>query len=169
MESSMPVLVSSVLESSSSPNCEYDRIGTGWQRARPCPRSYPPPVFIVTADSRDASKSQPRVLSRQDAERELRTAKSLKTRPSRDRILTRFSCGAKTSINHPPQRLSTKKAAPRGAAFARSFLLIVTQNLFQHIHGRAANRISLSGIEKIAYLDFRPNAHGAIAYIAHMF
>ena len=166
----MPVLVSSVLESSSSPNCEYGRIGTGWQRARPCPRSYPPPpVFIVTADSRDASKSQPRVLSRQDAERELRTAKSLKTRPSRDRILTRFPCGAKTSINHPPQRLSTKKAAPRGAAFARSFLLIVTQNLFQHIHGRAANRISLSGIEKIAYLDFRPNAHGAIAYIARMF
>ena len=164
----MPVLVSSVLESSSSPNCEYGRIGTGWQRARPCPRSYPP-VFIVTADSRDASKSQPRVLSRQDAERELRTAKSLKTRPSRDRILTRFPCGAKTSINHPPQRLSTKKAAPRGAAFARSFLLIVTQNLFQHIHGRAANRISLSGIEKIAYLDFRPNAHGAIAYIARMF
>lgn len=165
----MPVLVSSVLESSSSPNCEYGRIGTGWQRARPCPRSYPPPVFIVTADSRDASKSQPRVLSRQDAERELRTAKSLKTRPSRDRILTRFPCGAKTSINHPPQRLSTKKAAPRGAAFARSFLLIVTQNLFQHIHGRAANRISLSGIEKIAYLDFRPNAHGVIAYIARMF
>ena len=38
----MPVLVSSVLESSSSPNCEYGRIGTGWQRARPCPRSYPP-------------------------------------------------------------------------------------------------------------------------------
>lgn len=49
------------------------------------------------------------------------------------------------------------------------FLLIVTQNLFQHIHRRAANRISLSGIEKIAYLDFRPNAHGAIAYIARMF
>ena len=115
------------------------------------------------------TKSQPRVLSRQDAERELRTAKSLKTRPSRDRILTRFPCGAKTSIDHPPQRLSTKKAAPRGAAFARSFLLIVIQNLFQHIHRRAANRISLSGIEKIAYLDFRPNAHGAIAYIARMF
>lgn len=127
------------------------------------------PVFIVTADSRDASKSQPRVLSRQDAERELRTAKSLKTRPSRNRILTRFPCGVKTSINHPPQRLSTKKAAPRGAAFARSFLLIVTQKLFQHIHRRAANRIFLSGIEKIAYLDFRPNAHGAIAYIARMF
>ena len=53
--------------------------------------------------------------------------------------------------------------------FTRSFLLIVTQNLFQHIHRRAANRISLSGIEKIAYLDFRPNAHGAIAYIARMF
>lgn len=115
------------------------------------------------------TKSQPRVLSRQDAERELRTAKSLKTRPSRNRILTRFPCGAKTSINHPPQRLSTKKAAPRGAAFARSFLLIVTQKLFQHIHRRAANRIFLSGIEKIAYLDFRPNAHGAIAYIARMF
>ena len=129
----------------------------------------PPHVFIVTADSRDASKSQPRVLSRQDAERELRTAKSLKTRPSRNRILTRFPCGVKTSINHPPQRLSTKKAAPRGAAFARSFLLIVTQKLFQHIHRRAANRIFLSGIEKIAYLDFRPNAHGAIAYIARMF
>ena len=80
-----------------------------------------------------------------------------------------ISMRSKTSINHPPQRLSTKKAAPRGAAFARSFLLIVTQNLFQHIHRRAANRISLSGIEKIAYLDFRPNAHGAIAYIARMF
>ena len=132
-------------------------------------RGVTPPDFIVTADSRDASKSQPRVLSRQDAERELRTAKSLKTRPSRNRILTRFPCGVKTSINHPPQRLSTKKAAPRGAAFARSFLLIVTQKLFQHIHRRAANRIFLSGIEKIAYLDFRPNAHGAIAYIARMF
>ena len=132
-------------------------------------RGVTPPVFIVTADSRDASKSQPRVLSRQDAERELRTAKSLKTRPSRNRILTRFPCGVKTSINHPPQRLSTKKAAPRGAAFACSFLLIVTQKLFQHIHRRAANRIFLSGIEKIAYLDFRPNAHGAIVYIARMF
>ena len=127
------------------------------------------PRFYRNSDSRDASKSQSRVLSRQDAERELRTAKSLKTRPSRNRILTRFPCGVKTSINHPPQRLSTKKAAPRGAAFARSFLLIVTQKLFQHIHRRAANRIFLSGIEKIAYLDFRPNAHGAIAYIARMF
>ena len=132
-------------------------------------RGVTPPRFYRNSDSRDASKSQPRVLSRQDAERELRTAKSLKTRPSRNRILTRFPCGVKTSINHPPQRLSTKKAAPRGAAFARSFLLIVTQKLFQHIHRRAANRIFLSGIEKIAYLDFRPNAHGAIVYIARMF
>ena len=132
-------------------------------------RGVTPPRFYRNSDSRDASKSQSRVLSRQDAERELRTAKSLKTRPSRNRILTRFPCGVKTSINHPPQRLSTKKAAPRGAAFARSFLLIVTQKLFQHIHRRAANRIFLSGIEKIAYLDFRPNAHGAIAYIARMF
>ena len=186
----MPVLVSlSVLESSSlglightfcpiSPDQSILLIlaelrvwqNRHWMAAREAVSAeLPPPVFIVTADSRDASKSQPRVLSRQDAERELRTAKSLKTRPSRNRILTRFPCGVKTSINHPPQRLSTKKAAPRGAAFARSFLLIVTQKLFQHIHRRAANRIFLSGIEKIAYLDFRPNAHGAIAYIARMF
>ena len=132
----MPVLVSSVLESSSlglighilsykprsihAPHprriasmAESALDGSALGRVR----GVTPPVFIVTADSRDASKSQPRVLSRQDAERELRTTKSLKTRPSRDRILTRFPCGAKTSINHPPQRLSTKKAAPRGVAF----------------------------------------------------
>ena len=110
----MPVLVSSVLESSSlglighilsykprsihTPHprriasmAESALDGSALGRVR----GVTPPVFIVTADSMDASKSQPRVLSRQDAERELRTAKSLKTRPSRDRILTRFPCGAK--------------------------------------------------------------------------
>lgn len=115
------------------------------------------------------TKSQPRVLSRQDAERELRTAKSLKHAPRGTESSLDFHAEQKPQSIILRNVYPPKKAAPRGAAFARSFLLIVTQNLFQHIHRRAANRISLSGIEKIAYLDFRPNAHGAIAYIARMF